>query len=219
MWILLILMCAVPGLAQEPWRITLITAGGITGGGGGTELRSDGSLFKTNMVTPGDSTRTYLGKVDKAQLQTVLARLKAAEGVKLNQYANMTTRLSYQAPGSRRDYSWEKGNRDLPAPLASLVSSLQNLAPKAGGGPCWDGKENAEASADLFLAQGQAYTLTVRVGKKKLEFKGQGGVGQAGDLKGKTLGELKITAAGPWWIEGTHQGKKFRLPVWTEVAP
>lgn len=213
------MLCAVPGLAEEPWRITLTTAGGITGGGGGTELRSDGSLFKTTMVTPGHATRTYLGKVDKTQLQKVLNCLKAAEGIQLRQYANMTTSLVYQSAGSRRDYSWEQGRRDLPVPLTGLVSALRSLKAEAGSGPRWAGKEATGASADLLLAQGQHYTLTVRTAKQSLQFKGQGGVGQAGDLKGKTLGDLKVEAAGPWWIEGTHKGQPFRLPVWTEVAP
>lgn len=217
--IVLFLLCAVPGLASEPWRITLTTAGGITGGGGGTELRSDGSLFRLRIVKPGYVTRTYLGQVDKSKLQAVLTRLKAAESVNQHEYANMTTSLTFQAPGTRRDYSWESGRSDLPEALTRLVSTLESLSPKPGAEPCWNGKENAEASADLFLAQGQHYTLTVKADKQPLTFKGQGGVGRVGDLKGKTLGELKITAAGPWWIEGTHKGRPFRLPVWTEVAP
>ena len=208
----LALLCSMAAHA-EPWRITYGTWGGFTGGGGGIELRSDGSLFATKAVVPSHEVRTYQGQVDEKKLKEIYDLAQKAGCVSFRHPANMTTSLNFYGD-KHYNFAWEIGRTDMPQPVVDWASALQSLRAKPGEGPQWNGKDNSEASATLSLSKDKPASIKVTVGEESETFEGTDTVEQAADLAGHSVGALKITRVDQWWIEGEREGQKFRLPLW-----
>lgn len=209
----LTLLCAVAAQA-DPWRVTYGTWGGYTGGGGGMELRSDGSLFSLKADVPSRNVRTFRGQVEESDLKRIHALALAAQDTTLREQANMTTRLVYEGE-KRYAYSWEIGRKDLPQPIVDWISALTSLEARPVSGPQWDGESDNEAGAELILS-GEEAVLRIAVGTERKEFRFSEKVSKADDLAGKTSGPLEIAKVEKGWIEGSQGGLPFRLPLWTE---
>lgn len=208
----LALFCSMAAHA-EPWRITYGTWGGFTGGGGGIELRSDGSLFATKAVVPSHEVRTYQGRVDEKKLQEIYELAQKAGSVSFRHPANMTTSLNFYGD-KQYNFAWEIGRTDMPKPVVDWASALQSLRAKPGPGPQWNGEPNSEASATLSLSKDKPVSIKVTLGEESEDFQGTDCLQQAKDLAGHSVSDLKITRVNRWWIEGEHRGKTFRLPLW-----
>lgn len=206
----LTLLCAVAAQA-DPWRMTFGTWGGYSGGGGGMELRSDGSIFSLKADLPSRNVRTFRGQVEKAELERIHALALAARGVSFDEPANMTTRLTYEGE-KRYVYRWEIGRTDIPDPLTEWVAALTSLQTEPARGPQWEGQENNETSAELI--PGEESVLRLWLGAERRDFPFSWEVNDIPDLVGRTSGSLKVTSAAEGWIEGCHEGNAFRLPVW-----
>lgn len=208
----LALLCSVAAHA-EPWRITYGTWGGFTGGGGGIELRSDGSLFATKAVVPSQEVHTYQGQVEPATLQQVHELAQKARCVDFREPANMTTSLKYYGD-QQASYAWEIGRTDLPQPLLDWTQALQSIKAQPGVSPQWDGKPQNEASATLSLSDEKAATIKVTVGDDTQTFKGDAPASNPAQLEGRSVDGLTITKVSDWWLEGERDGLGFRLPLW-----
>lgn len=219
--------------SQGEWRATLGTSGGITGGGQSTEIWSDGSVFSISILgaNAGPGT-TYLGQWDQARIDTLYGSLKKAKSVNHSDYQNMTTTLAWlgQDPVFRHDWAWGFEDSSIPSVLKELESKfadregLQQPQP----GMQWNGKPLTEGRAELFLAQGQTYTLTLQVGTQTFKASGKGQLGSLSGLVGLTLsleesGSVEVEKVEGGWLTGhltrAEQKTPFRLPAWLTVAP
>lgn len=221
-----------PAKSVGQWRLTLGTSGGITGGGGGLEVWSDGSVFRNSWNSPSEKTLPeYLGTLPAEEMGSLYSLLKKAESVSHADYQNMTTSMSWKGlePLFRHDWAWGSGDSP-PSALAeveAVLSKLEGLEKPTPEALHW-GNSPVKARADLLIAQGQTYALTVGVGKEVYRVMGKGQPDLSG-LVGKTLeleekkGTLSIDKVEDGWLSGTHRkGEKktdFRLPAWITVAP
>jgi hypothetical protein len=215
-----------------PWRASLGSAGGASGGGGGLEVWSDGSVFSYTIdLAPGSRKSEYLGQLSEQDTKDLLLDLLRAKDVKHQKYENMTTSMSWTSMNSafRHDWSWPMGDTSIPKALSSLETRLnrENMTLTPGDPPAFMG---VQGRADVFVAIDGSFDLTLSgTGGEAVRGKGKGPLGLLSELKGQNIplesdvGEIRVTNVENGWLTGeVKRGDKvdsFRLPAWFEVAP
>lgn len=224
----------------SPWRISLSTSGGVSGGGNGVEIWSDGSVFSIELMPGGrPATPIYKGKLPQKQIDSLIELLNTATSVNLRNYSNMSTTLSWQAFDNsfRHDWVWQMSDPNLPASLEDLeksVGSLGTLEPGRIPNLSLGEFRSDRGFAALMIGQGQTFKLTLagsRPDAENLEISVSGTtpLGQLSDLQGQNLVSedklttIKVEKVSTGWVEGRleHDGKTgtFHLPTWVTVAP
>jgi len=116
---------------EKPWSVTVSTFGGITGGGSGTTIYSDGRVEKSSWSTAGAPRKTALGgRVTPAALVGLKKILTSADLVALqcNNPHNMTTELAFvEKGGAKRTYKWPAMSTP-PAPLDRAYRAVLEAA-------------------------------------------------------------------------------------------
>ena len=227
-------------VAVAPWRASLSTSGGITGGGGGVEIWSDGSVFSRDIL-PGALTAVpvYKGALTKVQAEKLETLLVDAKSVTLSNYSNMSTSLHWQAidHSYRHDWVWEVSDASIPAQLKDIeqaFKSAKNLQPGTPPLLSLGGVESKQCSAALLIGQGQTYRLDLSAKlseAKNLEVSvsGQAPLGKLSELAGQEFVSedksttIKVSKVSGAWLEGKFekegQSGTFRVPAWATVAP
>lgn len=113
---------AQPSQPQAAWEVRIGSRGGLTGGGSGHLIRSDGTVSAwMEPVAGGRVTTKLLGRASPAALRELEQALgaPALRALQYRQAGNMTNFLEWRLDSAVREYSWPEqvGAPPPPAPL------------------------------------------------------------------------------------------------------
>ena len=113
---------AQPPPIQAAWEVRIGSRGGVTGGGSGHLIRSDGTVYSwMEPVAGGTATTKLLGRASREALRNLEQVLTAPElrALQYREAGNMTAVLEWRQNSVVREYSWAEqvGARPLPTPL------------------------------------------------------------------------------------------------------
>lgn len=109
-----------PAQSQVPesgWEVSLVSSGGVSGGGGQTIVCADGKVFTEQWTDPSTKrNRVPIGKADSVSIQVLGKAMNDPKLVDLDfkHYSNMTMSLTWRHGDQERIYAWESNSPDLP---------------------------------------------------------------------------------------------------------
>lgn len=215
------------------WRLSLVTAGGFTGGGSGVEIWSDGSVFSMSTAVGGsEAEREYMGQKSCDAVRNLAKLLAEAEDVSYQKRGNMTTAMAWWGDDFRHEWSWPSFEKDVPQVLSAVKESLAAPEGLASGTPPsfkLGGHHVEKGAIHVLVAQDQTFTISLRAGDFRFEGEGRAEVHRLSEVSGITVpseadeGSITVTEVDGGWITGevklNGETGQFRLPGWITVTP
>jgi hypothetical protein len=126
----LLIFSTSTSLAEQAWEITTGCSGGVTGGGGGYTVLSDGKLFQWQAPTPTASTKKLLGKIECAAAEALRARLEAISfrDIDFKESSNMTCSVTLREGLTDHQVTWPVSDPFPPQEVMDIFYDIEALA-------------------------------------------------------------------------------------------
>lgn len=126
---ILLLLTSTPGCTEEQWEIVIGCTGGVTGGGNGYIVSSQGELFKWQSPTPKNSMREHVSQLPRQTIIKWQSRLEHVrfKELRINRAGNMTCSLSLQSDKDEHVVRWPIAGPYPPDEVMHVFNEIKAL--------------------------------------------------------------------------------------------
>lgn len=122
----LLIFSTTPSFAEQSWEITTGCSGGVTGGGSGFTVFSNGKLYQWQAPTPRASSKQLLGEIECGVADALRSRLEAISfrDIDFSESSNMTCSLTLREDLTDHRVAWPVSG---PFPAQGVMEIFQEI--------------------------------------------------------------------------------------------